>query len=186
MYLLIIEGTDNIGKDTLKNQLIDLFDTVTLIHCSSPKSRGFKSYEQDKTFLTYADNIVNGVYDGTECIIMNRSHYGEYVYGQIYRHRNPIEISSMINDFDKLIDSRIDLKVKYIQLLSTSLELRKKYDDNKSLSLMDEQKMEIENKLFMDVYNQSKFDKKLIYVNDGDNFRHKEDIYKEALDFINS
>lgn len=186
MNLIIIEGTDNIGKDTLKNKLIDLFDTVTLIHCGSPKVRGFQSYEQDNTFITYAENIVNGVYDGTECIIMNRSHYGEYVYGQIYRHRNPLEISNMINEFDNILSSRHDLNIKYIQLLSTSLELRKKYDDKQSLSLMDDQKMEVENKLFLEVYNQSRFNKKLIYVNNGNDFRHKEDIYNEVLNFINN
>jgi len=186
MYLIIIEGTDNIGKDTLKNQLIDMFETVTLIHCNSPKGKCFQSQEQDKLFLNYANNIYNGIYDGTNCIIMNRSHYGEYVYGQLYRNRNAPDIISMINEFDSIITAREDLTIKYIQLLSSSLELRKRYDDNKSLSLMDEQKMELENKYFIDIFNHSKLDKTLIYVNKGTDFRYKEEIFKEVINFINN
>ena len=41
MYLIIIEGTDNIGKDTLISRLIEDFETVTLIHCGSPTRVAF-------------------------------------------------------------------------------------------------------------------------------------------------
>lgn len=186
MYLIIIEGTDNIGKDTLQNELLDKFETVSLIHCNSPKCKCFQSYEQDNLFLNYANNIINGAYDYTNCIIMNRSHYGEYVYGQLYRNRNAPDIISMIDTVDNILLSREDLKIKYIQLLSSSLTLRKKYDDKKSLSLMNEQKMEMENNYFLDIFNHSKLDKKLIYVNDHDDFRYKNDIFKEVIDFINN
>lgn len=185
MNLLIIEGTDNIGKDTLKNQLIDLFDEVTVIHCSSPKQKCFTSYEQDSKFLNYAHNIANGVYNHSDCIIMNRSHYGEYVYGQIYRNRSPHSISNMINKVDDILLGCPDLNIKYIQLLSSSIELRKKNDDGKSLYYNDQQ-MELENKLFLDIYNSSKFNKKLIYVNNHTSFRPIKEIYNEALEFINS
>ena len=152
---------------------------------NSPKSKCFQSFEQDNIFAEYANNIILGKYDYTDVVIMNRSHYGEYVYGQIYRKRSGANIMKMINKVDNILENRKDLKIKYIQLLSTSTELRKRNDDNKSLSLLDEQKMEQENKLFLDIYDYSNFDKKIIYVNKNDSFRPKQDILNEAIDFLN-
>ena len=186
MYLIIIEGTDNIGKDTLINQLIEDFETVTLIHCGSPKGKCFTSYEQDTKFINYAYNIKDGLYDNTDVIIMNRSHIGEYVYGQLYRKRNSKNIKVMLDEVGKILKSRGDLVIKYIQLLSSSKELRKRNDDHKSLSKMNDEFMNKENELFLEVFDYIDLDKKLIYVNDEDNFLPKEEIYKEVINFINN
>ena len=186
MYLIIIEGTDNIGKDTVINQLIEKFDTATLIHCSGPKSKVFQSKEQDNKFIQYAENIVNRYYDNTDVIIMNRSHIGEYVYGQIYRQRSEAQIRSMLDKVNSILTSRQDLTIKYIQLLSSSIELRKKYDDNKSLSKMNDELMKLENNLFLDVFDYIDLDKKLFYINDEDGFLPKEVIFKDIVDFLNT
>ena len=185
MYLIIIEGTDNIGKDTLINELIKLFNSVTLIHCNSPKAKCFQSYEQDNTLIQYARNIVNGYYDETDVIIMNRSHIGEYVYGQLYRNRSQEAIEDMINKVDGILLNREDLVIKYVQLLSSSVELRKKYDDNLSLSNVDDELMKKENELFLEAFENSPLEKQLIYVNDEDNFLPKEEIYNDVVKFIN-
>ena len=185
MYLIIVEGTDNIGKDTLINRLIEDFETVTLIHCGSPKGKCFTSYEQDLKFIKYAKNIRDGLYDNTDVIIMNRSHIGEYVYGQLYRKRNPENIKRMLDEVEYKLYSKKDLVVKYIQLMSSSIKLRLNNDDNKSLSKMNSEIMNKENNLFMEVFNYINFDKKLIYVNNNDEFRQKEEIYNEVIDFIN-
>ena len=185
MYLLIIEGTDNIGKDTLINRLIEDFETVTLIHCGSPKGKCFTSYEQDLKFINYAHDIKDGLYDNTDVIIMNRSHIGEYVYGQLYRNRNGNRIKFMLDKFDEILLERNDLIIKYVQLLSSSKELRKRNDDNKSLSKMNDEFMDKENELFLEVFDYINLDKKLIYVNEGNEFRSKEDIYNDVIKFIN-
>lgn len=186
MKLIIVEGTDNIGKDTVISKLCELFDTVTLIHCGSPKSKVFQSQNQDKLFETYAYNIVHGLYDNTDCVIMNRSHIGEFVYGQLYRGRHELIVSEMINNIDKILLSSPILTVKYIQLLSSSIELRKKYDDNKSLSKMNDKLMKKENELFLKAYENSVLDKCLIYVNDEDGFLPKEEIFQEVVNFLNT
>lgn len=186
MKLIIVEGTDNIGKDTVINKLCELFDTVTLIHCGSPKSKVFQSQYQDETFIRYAEDIACELYDTTDCIIMNRSHIGEYVYGQLYRGRNSEDILKMINHVDDILINRPNLTVKYIQLLSSSIELRKKYDDNKSLSKMNDDLMKKENELFLEAYNNSRLDKVLIYVNDEDGFLPKEEIFQEVVEFLNT
>ena len=185
MYLIIIEGTDNIGKDTLKDRLIDIFDIVTIIHCSAPKSAFFKNKEQDKKFIEYANDIVNGVYDNAQCLVMNRSHYGEYVYGQLYRKRNKEDILKMIYKVDDILRSRRDLTIKYIQLISSSIDLRIKNEDGKSLSNMNYENMETETNLFKEIYALSGLDKLIIDVNDGnDNFKSKDEIYNEVIEFL--
>ena len=153
MYLIIIEGTDNIGKDTLISRLIEDFETVTLIHCGSPKCICFTSHEQDIKFIKYANNTNN--------------------------------IKAMLDKVESRLKSRSDLVIKYVQLLSSSKELRKCNDDNKSLSKMNDELMNKENELFLEVFDYINLDKKLIYVNDEDNFLPKEEIYKEVIDFIN-
>lgn len=187
MYLIIIEGTDNIGKDTLKNKLIEAFDSVSVIHCHGPQAKIFINNTQDNQFITYANDIAKGKYDSTDCIIMNRSHYGEYVYGQLYRGRTKNSILYMINKVDGILTSRKDLTIKYIQLISSSVSLRKSNDDGQSLSEMDIEKMENETKLFRQIYHQSILDKIMIDVNNGhDEFRPVDEIYNEVIKFIES
>ncbi len=185
MKLIIVEGTDNIGKDTVINKLCEHFNSVTLIHCDGPKSKIFTPYEQDEKFLTYAKNIKNGLYNSTDCIIMNRSHIGEFVYGQLYRNRNEYKIYELIDNVNYILKTTNNLTIKYIQLLSSSIELRKTFDDNKSLSKMNDILMERENELFLEIYNYVNLDKKLIYVNDEDGFLPREEIFKEVIDFLN-
>ena len=186
MYLIIIEGTDNIGKDTLISRLIEDFETVTLIHCGSPKCICFTSHEQDIKFIKYANNIKNGLYDNTDVIIMNRSHIGEYVYGQLYRKRNANNIKTMLDKVESRLKSRSDLVIKYVQLLSSSKELRKCNDDNKSLSQGDIAKIEVEQNRFLEIFDHSLLNKIKIQINNEDEFRNSDEIYQEALNFINN
>ena len=185
MYLIIIEGTDNIGKDTLKNKLIEAFDRVSIIHCHGPQSKIFVNYEQDNQFINYAYDIVDGKYDITDCVIMNRSHYGEYVYGQLYRGRDKESILKMIDEVDMILSSRMDLTIKYIQLVSSSVGLRRSNDDGQSLSKMNAEKMEQETELFCEIYQHSNLDKTIINVSNGhDEFRPVDEIYNEVIKFI--
>ena len=116
---------------------------------------------------------------------MNRSHIGEYVYGQLYRGRSAEDIEEMISYVDDILLSNPILTIKYVQLLSSSIELRKKYDDNKSLSKMNDDLMKKENELFLKAYDNSVLDKCLIYVNDEDGFLPKEEIFQEVINFLN-
>ena len=95
MKLIIIEGTDNTGKDTIISKLLEIYPTSTVIHCGKPITKKYSSQEQDELFKLYANNIVNKLYDNTHIIIMNRSHIGEYVYGTMYRKRDEIDVADM-------------------------------------------------------------------------------------------
>ena len=174
MKLIIIEGTDNTGKDTLISKILEKYPTATVMHCGKPITKKYSSKEQDELFRIYAQNIVEGKYDNTHVIIMNRSHIGEYVYGVLYRKRNNEEVEQMINDVNDILYYREDLEIKYIQLLSSSKELLKNNEDGKSLSNGNVEKI-----------NTEESDKHLIYVNEGNVFRSREDIFNEAYRFIN-
>lgn len=185
MKLVIVEGTDNTGKDTLISKLIEKYPTVTIIHCGKPYSKKYSSLEQDSLFDIYASNIINKKYDNTHLLIMNRSHIGEYVYGVLYRGRDEDDVFEMIEHIDEKIMSRSDLDVYYIQLLCSSEELLSRNEDNKSLSNGNKEKILKEKEKFEEIYSVSKLRKKLIYVNDGDNFKSRDTIFNEVWRFIN-
>lgn len=186
MKLIIIEGTDNTGKDTLISKLLEKYPTATLIHCGKPLSKSYSSKEQDTLFNTYIDNIINNSYSNTHVIIMNRSHIGEYVYGVLYRNRDEHEVLDMIKNIDyKLNKSNID--VRYVQLLCSSQNLLKNNEDGKSLSNGNIEKIEKEKNMFKNIFNESiLINKKLFYVNDGDKFKSRETIFNEVWNFINN
>ena len=188
MKLIIIEGTDNTGKDTLISKILEKYPTATVMHCGKPITKKYSSKEQDELFRIYAQNIVEGKYDNTHVIIMNRSHIGEYVYGILYRKRNNEEVEQMINDVNDILYYREDLEIKYIQLLSSSKELLKNNEDGKSLSNGNVEKINTEANQFKEIFdkiNIKESDKYLIYVNEGNVFRSREDIFNEAYRFIN-
>lgn len=180
MKLIIVEGLDNCGKDTLINNLSKNFLTVTNIHYTKPENK----YIQNTIFRGYAYAIVNNLYN-TDAIFLNRSHYGEYVYGCLYRHIRNEDALSIIREIDNIY-LKYNINAYYIQLMSSSLDLLLKNDDNQSLSNNKLENIQREANRFMKVFDYSILYKKLIYVNDGNQFRSKDDIYKEAFDFINN
>lgn len=179
MKLIIIEGPDNCGKNTLINKISENFLTITNIHYTKPENK----YIQNTVFRGYAYAIVNKVYD-TDAVILNRSHYGEYVYGCLYRGISDKDALDIINEIDDIY-LKYNIDVYYIQLLSTSDKLLVKNDDNKSLSKGNIEAISAEQRRFKSVFDKSNLNKILIYVNDGENFRSQNDIYNEAIKFIN-
>lgn len=184
MKLIIIEGTDNTGKDTLIQKILENFPTTTIIHCGKPFSKKYSSKEQDKLFDAYITNIVNKKYDNTHAIIMNRSHIGEYVYGILYRDRTPDEIGNMIIRLNEKLTKREDLDIRYVQLVCTSKKLLSDNEDGKSLSQGIDYKISLETDKFQEIFKYCNLPKKLVYVNKGDEFRTKESIFNEVWKFI--
>ena len=50
MKLIIIEGTDNTGKDTLISKILEKYPTATVMHCGKPITKKYSSKEQDELF----------------------------------------------------------------------------------------------------------------------------------------
>ena len=180
MKLIIIEGPDNCGKNTLINKLSENFLTVTNIHYAKPENK----YIQPILFRGYAYSIVNKVYN-TDAIILNRSHYGEYVYGCLYRGISEDDALDIIEEIDSIY-LKYNIDAYYIQLYSSSDALLVKNEDNKSLSQGNIKKIEVEQNRFLEIFDHSLLNKIKIQINNGDEFRNSEEIYQEALNFINN
>ena len=186
MKVIIIEGPDNCGKNTLINNILDNNEIVKIIHCSKPDPNGNVLFNQYLSFKRLADEAIKDYKSNSdEVLVYNRYHIGEYVYGQIYRNENPEQILEMINLIENRILSVIPQNdILYIQLLSTSSELLQRNDDNKSLSNAKLELIEKEQQLFKEVFDNSIFkNKHIIYVNkeNTNEFKNREDIINEFL-----
>lgn len=187
MKIIIIEGTDNTGKDTLIKAIRKQFSGFKIknIHCSTPKHKHpiDAAIEQDAYFLGLVDDILENKND-SDIIIFNRAWYGEYVYGPIYRNRKQKDVKEMILRLEEKLQ---DFDITYIQLLSNNINLLVKNDDGKSLADNKTHLMFVEYQYFQQIFRASKIKKKkLIYVNDENgNFKSKADILKTAMKTIN-
>lgn len=183
--VIIIEGCDRTGKDTLIKRLKSHFKNTKVIHAGIPSS--------DNLFDFYYDGLIHDTltwyYDHSlDAVIHNRSIYGEYVYGPKYRNEDRDYIHKMISSLEagQLRTFILSRDLYFVLLTSTNSNLLVKNDDGLSLS---SKKSDIEDELvaFNDIFDMSMIEnKKKVFVNDGDNFMDKDDIYKEVLNFINS
>ena len=187
MKIIIIEGPDNTGKNTLIHDLLEKNEITKVIHCSTPKPSDDPLFEQTKYFASLANECIHES-KNTDIIVFNRYYQGEYVYGQIYRNEDPAKIMNVIGYLETKFRYELDdVEIYYVQLLSSDPEMLINMDDGKSLSKAAKDKIEKELQLFKEVFDKSTIKKKyIIYVNDGDHFRSREDILIEFNDFINT
>ena len=185
MKIIIIEGPDNTGKNTLIQNIIDNNKVVKLVHCDKPVSND-PFEEQYKLFSLHAYNAIqDSRNDDIDVIVFNRYYQGEYVYGQMYRNGDPDKIKKMVFEIENYLINNIGKdNIYYVQLTSTSANLLKRNDDGKSLSGADIEKMKKEIDLFNEIYDFSILNKHKITINENDEFRTREDILTEFNDFI--
>ena len=182
--LIIIEGTDNVGKDTVINQLLDRYKDAKVYHCEKPKSKDAKeaAKEQYNSFLSLAKE--NSTSKDTT-IIHNRSWYGEYVYGVKYRNNDENGVKKSILEFENILLNNID-DVCLIMLLSDNSDFLVKNDDGLSISKAKKELIEDETKRFEEIFKFSTIpNKRIIYVNNGENWRTKEEIIAEVYNSMN-
>lgn len=144
MVVLIFEGCDNLGKTTLINKFIEEFRNtrdIVLIHSRGPEKNCPDPFEFQKTFF---QSIVKKIVDIAEfekkhpetnkhIVLLDRSWYGEYVYGQIYRDGDSEEILEEI--IDKCDFELANNKISAIDVyLRASAEFIVNHDDGLSLS----------------------------------------------------
>lgn len=175
MKLLIIEGTDRTGKDTLIQSLMAKYHNSEMVHWGYPvgDTNDEKTEYQKMSFgylmRWYKFKKTMGNLD---LLIWNRSHIGEYVYGTIYRDSYPetwipsMEETYLSNDEDITL-----------VLLEADPEFIVKNDDGESYSnKLEDKKVEISK--FQQAFNNSIIINKLkIKVNEGDNYNDAESIF---------
>lgn len=183
--LIIICGCDRTGKDTLISQLNNYFNNKTaVIHAGIPENNC-------NLFDYYYKGLIHSTLDhyyhlDVDAIIHNRSMYGEYVYGPKYRNEKKEDIKRIISDLEvgQLKTFIRENELFFILLSSSNVDLLVNNSDGNSIS---DSRNDIKDELeaFDEIFNISSIkNKKKIMVNDGSDFRNKEDIYKEVIEFI--
>lgn len=186
MKLIIIEGTDNVGKDTVINKLYNEFKNCKIIHCEKPpKLNSKESSIYQFNYFNKLNKYTIDNYKNYDCIIHNRSWYGEYVYGCMYRDNDQEFVKSMINKLEIELINNID-NIYYITLLSNDIKFLSNNEDGLSLSSGKESLILEETERFKEIFKHSIIvNKHIIYVNNKDKFRDKDEIFNEILTIIN-
>lgn len=183
MKLIIFEGMDRCGKDSLIEDLSTHLSNYTIRHWSFPKgeTNDAKTTWQKNSFIDEFSHYVflKSRFPG-HILFWNRAHLGELVYGTIYRDSQPwswvpmMEINyGMSNDPDI-----------YLIHLTADAEFIAKQDDGKSYSdTVENKQKEIE--AFQKAVDHSKIINKLtIKVNNGDTYRDFHSIADEIRSFV--
>jgi thymidylate kinase len=196
MKIIIIEGTDNVGKDTVIKRLEKEFINCAVIHCEKPphaNSKDMALFQQSSFTKLMGDTLYQytaykrlGIGDEF-ALIHNRSWYGEYVYGCMYRDNDPKFVKHMIRSLETIITKVIEpIDICYITLLSDNMEFLARNEDGSSLSSGKIDLMEKETQRFKEIHDYSIIkNKHIVYVNNGTMFRDANDIYNEILSYIN-
>lgn len=191
MKLIIIEGTDNTGKDTVIANIIRKYPCVKIYHCCKPKGCTPEECQQEQFDLFTAlavHNISDHTNSDISATIHNRSWYGEYVYGCMYRGNLETWVKDMILREEQLLKLGIgDDDIFLITLLSDNADFLVRNDDGLSISEAKKERIEEETKRFVEIHNFSTLkNKHIVWVNEGDHFRSREDIWNEIDTFIDN
>ena len=182
--LVIIEGTDRTGKDTLVNRLVESSENSVKRHFSFPPG----DTDEDKAFFQQLSfnqefriwRLIDREMRNT-LTVWNRSYLGEMVYGTIYRDTKPHE---WVWDLEKHWEMHIDPRV-YLVLLYADPEFLVGQEDGKSHSgKLEDKKSEVS--AFLETFENTAIQKKLlIKVNKGSEYIDREDIFNQVIAFIN-
>jgi thymidylate kinase len=186
MKLLIIEGTDRCGKDTLINEISSSYSNVIKRHWSFPKGKTNeeKTEYQKKQFNWEFKFFVEmrKTLEENSLMIWNRSHIGEMVYGSMYRDSDP---SSWVMQLENQYGFDKDLDV-HLVCLHADPEFVVKEDDGNSYSAKLEDKTREINE-FHKAIDKSNIQKVLkIKVNEGTNYIDHKGIVNSVKQFLNN
>ncbi|HRW22613.1 MAG TPA: hypothetical protein P5509_11635 [Bacteroidales bacterium] len=172
MKHIIVEGVDRTGKDTLISWLCSQSNNYTVRHFTKPQGNtnqeriDFQKKDFENEFhLSFYRNKPNYTPQPNDMYIWNRSHIGEYVYGQMYRKYDPSWIFDMELQFN--FDMSDDI---YLILLYADPKFLIEREDGHSLSSKLEDR-ETEIQLFLDAVDKSHIQNKLtLKVNDTEGY----------------
>ena len=177
---IIIEGTDNTGKDTQQNLIIQNLHNFVFhkVHYSSlPFKNDTEKHTQYSTQM-YTDmfRMMMELKDKDVNIIFNRSHLGETVYSPLYRGYSGDYVFDIEKQFANALRENL-----YLITLTNDAHIIMDRDDGKSFYTNEEEvKAEIDG--FNRAHRLSKIKNKL-KINIGT--MGAEDISKIIIDFLN-
>ena len=164
---IIIEGTDNVGKDTQQNLIIERMNNLVFhkLHYSALPFRDDKQLHANYSKKMYDDmfKLMMASKDKDINLIFNRSHLGETVYSPLYRGYSGDYVFDIEKKYTKALRENL-----YLITLTNNPHNILKRDDGKSFYGNEEEvKAEIDgfnrahklstikNKLHIDVGNMS-------------------------------
>jgi len=176
---IIIEGTDNTGKDTQQNLIIEKLNNLIFhkVHYSSLpfKNDVDKHTSYSKQMYTDMFRMMNECKDKDINIIFNRSHLGESVYSPLYRGYS----GDYVFDIEKEYVNKLRENL-YLITLTNDPQIIMSRDDGKSFYGNEEEvKAEVDG--FNRAHRLSKIKNKLL-VNIGT--MSAEDVSKIIIDFL--
>ena len=194
MKHICIEGGDRLGKNTLIKGIYEAlnYDNITIRHFGKPpkgltpkESLDFQinAFYKEGFFIKLLNEHLNN--DNLQyfenILIWNRSHLGEFVYGQMFRGLAKNDIKNKLLKFES---SNLDLENTYLITLTAEPKFFFSKEDGQSFSQNLEQK-ERELKLFKEVHELSLIkNKKLIKVDKNGQYKDKDIILGEVLEFL--
>jgi len=190
MKLLIIEGPDRCGKNTLVQGLLSQSENSVVRHFGSAKGkddqekRNFQYQFFKKEFslasLRPQFEMPDKERYPRDIWIWNRAHLGEFVYGKMYRNTHP---EQWVIQMETLFGFDLDPSV-HLLLLTAPAEFLCKRDDG--MSFTDDIKMkEAEISSFRDAFHNSAIINKMILdVSNGDEYLDKDTILHKVNKFL--
>lgn len=181
--VIIVEGIDRIGKDTLISNLRKWYfenrnQSSIHMHYSSPPFVDNQFHYQYESYKTGFNMIGQYVDDAQESSILfiNRFHLGETVYGPRYRNISPNEINQIFNlesTFLTYADLREYNPKDILLILLTTSSFNHIKDDGKNFDFT--KKSEEQND-FIKAYNRSNINKIRIDTYDPNIKTYRNDI----------
>lgn len=188
MKLLIIEGPDRCGKNTIISKLVNRSENYVVRHWGSAKGeddlemRGnqYKFFLKEFSLakLRYQFDVQDNPRD---LWIWNRAHLGEFVYGTMYRDTSPEE---WVMKLEQMFQFDTDPSI-YLLMLTAPAEFLCKRDDGRSFTDNVSLK-QIEINRFKKAFDESKILNKLIIdVSNGEEYADKDVILHQVNNFLN-
>ena len=190
MKLLIIEGPDRCGKNTLIKNLTSQADNFVVRHFGSAKGKDdfekrnhqFQFFKKEFALAALRPNFEMPDKERypKDIWIWNRAHLGEFVYGKMYRETNP---EKWVMQMETMFGMNLDPSV-YLLLLTASPEFLCKRDDGQSFTNNVIKKQD-ELLSFKNAFDQSQIiNKHVLDVTNNDEYRDQTSILDEVNKFL--
>lgn len=176
--VIIVEGLDRCGKDTIIKHIEKKVGSSIVIHCVAPQGRtNEEKLRWQKMKFEHDLKMVNTTQLKNMTVIFNRSYIGEAVYGPIYRGTD----SDWIYELE---EKYVDLENSCLILLTADPKFIVKNDDGLSFTT-DVKKKQVEIDKFKEAFERSKIQNKLhLVVNEGDEYIDQEKEFKIVDEFL--
>jgi thymidylate kinase len=165
--MIIIEGTDCVGKTSLINQLKEYFNEYYLKHFTNPPNNMTMQEQHEYNKKKYYDEIDNPFKKMIK--IYDRFHLGEMVYAPMYRGYEP--------DYIEDLEEKLNYKGAMLVLLVANVDdIKKRFDGN---FIREEHIGEVQQR-FIQAYKDSKIQNKMILnTSHIDQYKAAKEVFKK-------